>query len=164
MSIKSILYAQVKPFPFTKGRSTANFLIVRKLSFIVLLLWTVCYGRCLAEQYGAHETTALGQTWCSHRCCHQEKPDMPLPAPLAPCGLCAFFKSGGALPDSPASLNVPVFYWLPVPESGWFTASTVMLVPSPELEGQNIVPPRVPRMCEWMVSTAAPVRGPNPCA
>ena len=84
--------------------------------------------------------------------------------PLPPCGLCDFFKSGGALPDSPASLNVPVFYCLPVPDSGWFTASTVMLVPSPELEGQNIVPPRVPRMCEWMVSTAAPVRGPNPCA
>lgn len=132
---------------------------------MVLLLWVVCYGRCLAEQYGAHNSPEPQQAWCAHQCCHQEKPDVPPPAPPAPCGLCDFIKSGAALPGSPVILDVPVFFCLPFPGSDWFTASEgVLSEPLKEPAGTNTGPSRVPRMCEWMASTAAPVRGPNPCA
>ena len=135
---------------------------VRKLSAIVLLLWAVCYGRCLAEQYGVHETTALEQTWCARQCCEPEKPELPAPAS---CDVCEFIKAGSPLPGGPLVLDVPVFFCLPVPESDWFTASTaIMLEPTLILENINTGPPKVLRMCEWMASTAAPVRGPNSCA
>jgi hypothetical protein len=138
---------------------------VRILTAIVLLLWAVCYGRCLGEQYGMHETTAPNEQWCAHQCCQQNEPDIPPPAPAAPCGLCDFIKSGGTLTGGPLVLNSPVFFCLPVPESDWFTASeAVKSEPRQEPASNNTGPPRVPRMCEWMASTAAPVRGPNPCA
>lgn len=136
---------------------------MKKLSAIVLLLWVVCYGRCLAEQYGVHEAPEPQQAWCAYQGCHQEKPDVPPPAAPTPCGVCDFVKSGGALPGSPMVLDVPVFFFLPLPESDWFTASeTVLPEPLKEPEGADAGPPSVPRMCEWMASTAAPVRGPNP--
>ena len=66
------------------------------------------------------------------------------------------------LPGGQLLLDVPVFFCLPVPESDWCTASTLVLIESsPELEGPDTGPPRVLRMCEWMARTAAPVRGPN---
>ncbi len=151
--------------PLTNRKARPMVRSVRTLTAIVLLFWAVCYGRCLAEQYGAHDSPEPQQAWCAHQCCHQEKPDVPPPAPLAPCGLCDFVKSGGTLPGGPMILDVPVFFCLPVPESDWCTASTLVLFESsPELEGPDTGPPRVLRICEWMASTAAPVRGPNPCA
>jgi hypothetical protein len=146
----------------TKSELATLFLAVRTLSAIVLLLWAVCYGRCLAEQYGVHETTVLEQTWGAPECCHQEKPDVPSPASS---DVCVFITSGSTLPGGQLLLDVPVFSCLPVPESDWFTASTVvMLEPTPILENTNTGPPKVLRLCEWMASTAAPVRGPNLCA
>ena len=135
---------------------------MRILSAIVLLFWAVCYGRCLAEQYGTHEMAAMEQTWCAQDCCHQENPDLPSPPS---CDVCEFLKSGSTLPGGPMILDVPVFFCLAVPESDWFTASTAMVLEqTAELERPDTGPPDVPRMCEWMASTAAPVRGPNPCA
>jgi len=138
---------------------------VNRLSAIVLLLWVVCYGRCLAEQYGVHEKAVPNEQWCAHQYCHQEKPDVPPPALPTPCGVCDFIKSGGALPGSPMVLDLPVFFSIPSSESDWFTVSeTILLEPVKELEGADTSQPSVPRMCVWMASTAAPVRGPNRCA
>ena len=90
---------------------------------------------------------------------------MPPPAPLTPCGVCDFIKSGGPLPGSPMVLDVPVFFCLTVPESDWFTASDETLPePLKEPAATDTGPSKVPRMCEWMASKAAPVRGPNRCA
>ena len=87
-----------------------------------------------------------------------------MPSP-ASCDVCEFIKAGGPLPGGPLVLDDPVFFCLSDPESDWFTASTVvMLEPAPTLENTNTGPTKVLRMCEWMASTAAPVRGPNPCA
>ena len=69
------------------------------------------------------------------------------------------------MPGGQLILDVPVFFCLPIPESDWCTASKVVTIEvCQELEGLDTRPPRVLRMCEWMASTAAPVRGPNPCA
>ena len=140
-------------------------LFVRTLSAIVLLFWAVCYGRCLAQQYGSAEPTGQEQQLCAQSCCQLEKTELPAPAPPAPCGLCDFIKSGGALPGNSAVLDVPVFFWFPTPESDWLTASRVLKIePTKEVQSTDCGHLHVPRMCEWMASTAAPVRGPNCCA
>lgn len=136
---------------------------VRFLSAIVLLLWATCYGRCLAEQNGL---LAAGEPWsCEHQCCEEECPDAPAPEPESPCELCEFIKSGGVVTGERLILNAPIMFCLAVPEVQWLVTSLAPLIGrsmEPSVVGTG--PLRLPRMCEWMASTAAPVRGPNAVA
>ena len=128
---------------------------MRILSAIVLLLWAVCYGRCLAEQYGGSEAV-------EHQCCQHEKPEVPPPDPASPCGVCDFIKSGAVLPSDAMILDVPTFYCLAGWEPSWFSEQLFNSVnENTEAAVTAADPPLIGRMCEWMASTAAPVRGPN---
>ena len=133
---------------------------MRLLSAIVLLLWAACYGRCLAEQNGL---LAAGEPWsCEHQCCEEECPGAPAPEPASPCAMCEFIKSGGVVIGERLSLDAPIMFCIAMPEVQWLVRSML------PVEGAGLDPIVVdtgplwlPRMCEWMASTAAPVRGPN---
>ena len=135
--------------------------IVRTLAAIILLMWAACYGRCLAEQTGFFK--AADTAWhCDGDCCEDCDGDKPSQEPNPPCKLCDFIKSGGAptaerlMLDAPLLAPLPVlvmdFVALLVPVHDWDEEAPVAL---------NTGPPSRPRMCEWMASTATPVRGPN---
>jgi hypothetical protein len=133
---------------------------VKVISAIVLLLWAVCYGRCLTDQYG--ETEAPVRTWCEHQCCQSEQPLVPPTTPETSCGICEFLKSGIVLPSDGIHLEVPHFSL----DSGIEPARLNERDWSWVEEGGNVTvsfaaPPPVGRLCEWMARTASPVRGPN---
>ena len=132
---------------------------MRTLSAIVLLIWAVCYGRCLREQNGG--TAPLQKPLCAHKCCEQEERDPTPNAPSSPCGVCEFLKSGVVLPSFALAMDVPVFYELESWEPTWVFQSVQLVDEEMSVQVADIGPPFVARMCEWMARTAAPVRGPN---
>ena len=73
---------------------------MRSVAAIVLLLWAVCYGRCLAEQYGE-----LNQQTVTH-CCGKETKDAPFQNPLSTDDVCEFIHTGGALLMQPVILEL----------------------------------------------------------
>ena len=127
---------------------------MRILSAIVLLLWTICYGCCLAEQCGELSNE---QTCCSGEC--EQVPDK---APMPPCEVCEFIQSGGVQPSAPLILDAPVFFCLSVFQIDNFAWETVVKEAE---EGVRLAvdtgPPPLGRLCEWRASTATPVRGPT---
>lgn len=126
----------------------------------MLLLWAVCYGRCLAEQYGG--SASLEKSRCEHQCCQKEKKEVPPPTSGSPCEVCEFIKSGVVLPSDALVLDVPFFCVLENWKSAWLYKRDFQLVDDEaKVEVTDPDPPPVARMCEWMASTAAPVRGPN---
>ena len=78
-----------------------------------------------------------------------------------PCGGCNFIKSEGTLPGL-STITAPVFYCLPIPESSWLdTSKATWTARITEAVQKNTEAPAIPRMCEWMASTATPARGPD---
>jgi len=133
------------------------------LSAIVLLLWTVCYGRCLAEQNGLLK--GAPEAWhCEHACgCEEETDQSPPPGDDGKdCEVCDFISFGGAPTGSQFVLDIPVLF--PLPEA--FVAFAAVVLSMDDLAAENVAandtgPPRRWRICEWMACTATPVRGPN---
>ena len=133
---------------------------MKVISAIVLLVWAVCYGRCLTDQYG--DAQSPEQTWCEHQCCESEQPFVPPTTPGGACGICEFLKSGIVLPSDGIHLDVPHFSLDAGIEPDWINEWDLSWVD----EGEEVVvnfaaPPPLERMCDWMARTAAPVRGPN---
>ena len=131
------------------------------LSAIILLMWAACYGRCLAEQTGFLKSAA--PAWhCEGGCCEESDGDQPPLEPNPPCKLCDFIKAGGAPTCERLMLDAPLLAPLPV----FVMDFVALLVPALDVDEEapvplNTGPPPCPRMCEWMASTATPVRGPN---
>ena len=99
---------------------------MKVISAIVLLLWAVCYGRCLTDQYGESET--FERTWCEHQCCQSEQPLVPPPSPVTTCGICEFFKSGIVVPSDGIRLEVPYFSLDSGIEQEWLNERDWLLV------------------------------------
>ena len=128
---------------------------MRTLSAIVLLLWAVCYGRCLAEQCGALSSHQV-------RCCSEDCGQSHDKTPALPCGVCAFVQHGGALPSDPLVLDVPVLFSLLTPQIyGLVLELRLLEIHESGQVAENTEPPPLRRLCEWMASTAMPVRGPT---
>lgn len=78
------------------------------------------------------------------------------------CEVCDFISFGGAPTGSQFVLDAPVLF--PLPEA--FVAFAAVIEPMEDMAAEAVAandtgpPPRL-RMCEWMASTATPVRGPN---
>lgn len=129
---------------------------MRSVAAIVLLLWAVCYGRCLAEQYGE-----LNQQTVTH-CCGKETKDAPLKTPLSTDEVCEFIQSGGALLMQPVILDAPFLFQLIIDDFHFLTLQAILAEAEAE---QSVVlntdSPRPVRLWEWMASTAQPVRGPS---
>ena len=130
---------------------------MRIVSAIVFLLWTVCYGHCLPQKYDTpvnSEAACCSSVDCGE--CHDQ------PALPAPCGLCEFMTTGSVLPGQALLMEAPAFFCLPVPELIWLLDRMTLM---DKEEQRTLVaetgPPEGPWMCEWMASTAAPVRGPD---
>jgi hypothetical protein len=131
---------------------------LKLLSAAVLVLWIVCFGRCLAEQYGSL-TPPQQSEWCQDDCCQQDEPKTPVPNPEAPCDVCEFIKSGGALPTYQLLLPPPVICSLEITS---FSGEPEVVVEEAEAPAEaDTGRQRAVQMWEWMASTAAPVRGPN---
>jgi hypothetical protein len=134
--------------------------IVKVFAAIVLLLWAVCYGRCLTDQYGGTETSEQG--WCELQCCQSDQPEIPPHSPVVPCGVCEFIKSGIVLPSDGIHLAVPQLIFDAGIELDWlFDGELTREDDFGETTASMTGPPLAGRMCEWMARTAAPVRGPN---
>ena len=127
---------------------------------MVLIMWAACYGRCLAEQCGVLAGERV-------TCCHlddcgdggKEGQDPP------PCDVCEFITTGGVQLAEPLEL-APLELW-PVAEAAPPLMDFPVMISASAgaaTDELDTGPPHVPRMCEWMASTAAPVRGPNSCA
>lgn len=129
---------------------------MRSVAAIVLLLWAVCYGRCLAEQYGE-----LNQQTVTH-CCGKETKDAPFQNPLSTDDVCEFIQSGGALLMQPVILDAPFLFQLIIDDFHFLTLQAILAEAEAE---QSVVlntdSPRPVRLWEWMASTAQPVRGPS---
>ena len=122
----------------------------------MLLLWAVCYGRCLAEQYGE-----LNQQTVTH-CCGKETKDAPFQNPLSTDDVCEFIQSGGALLMQPVILDAPFLFQLIIDDFHFLALQAILAEAEAE---QSVVlntdSPRPVRLWEWMASTAQPVRGPS---
>jgi hypothetical protein len=140
---------------------------VRIVAAIVLLLWAVCYGRCLAEQNGllAEQSPTLG---CVHSCCESKDSNDQDQPPAAPkdddltCDLCELIKSGGVPTAVPLEMQTGLEWVLHVPlnDYTYFALLAAKTVES-ATEFHNTGPPDGFKLCEWMASTAMPVRGPT---
>ena len=136
---------------------------MRIVSAIVLLLWAVSYGRCLAEQFGARELAK--QEWCAQECCQCDEPSAPVPEPTPPCGVCELIKSGVVLPGVFLLPEVRVLDCLAAWEPGCPTGGERFAEQSVnDVMVVDTGPPGVVRLCEWMASTSVPVRGPDAVA
>ena len=129
---------------------------MRSVAAIVLLLWAVCYGRCLAEQYGE-----INQQPLTH-CCGKETKDAPFQDPLSTDQVCEFIQSGGVLLAQPVILDAPLLLQLVADDFHFLTLQAILA----EAEAEQVIvlnndPPRPIRLWEWMASTAQPVRGPS---
>lgn len=124
---------------------------------MVLLVWLACYGRCLGELHGFD--------WMGNAdaCCMDCGENEGEGGEDCPCEVCSLFESGGTLlPELMAVPPVPDF------EAGWMPG-TPSLAPLAVAAGHAAEAPQFcdtgpdcgPRYCEWMASTATPVRGPN---
>lgn len=137
---------------------------MRYVSFIVLLLWVVCYGRCLADQHGllADEQRTLG---CGHACCENAADDQQSEDPAGDdsCKLCEFIQTGGAPTTVPFELQAPVEWVLVLPVVVEWVFSALCHEAAEECGTaiNNTGPPGDFQLCEWMASTAMPVRGPT---
>ena len=129
---------------------------MRSVVAIVLLLWAVCYGRCLAEQYGE-----LNQQTVTH-CCGKETKDAPFQNPLSTDDVCEFIHTCRSLLMQPVILDAPFLFQLVTDDFHLLTLQAILAEAESE---QSVVlntdSPRPVRLWEWMASTAQPVRGPS---
>jgi hypothetical protein len=139
-------------------------LIVRRLvSALVLLLWTACYGHCLAEQHGLIPKE-------SRHCCAEETCpfDANGSAPVDKsgdnsCGLCDYFEAGVLSMIQPLHVEAAVFEIIATLEwtmGGEIPFLTALVNEPPAYTDTG--PERSLRLWEYLVRTALPVRG--PCA
>jgi len=129
---------------------------VRSVAAIVLLLWAVCYGRCLAEQYGVVKEQAVAQ------CSVKDTKDSPDQCPSSTDEVCEFIQAGSVLLTQPVVLDAPFLFQLVVEDFHFLTLQAILA----EAEAEQAVvlntdSPRPVRLWEWMASTAQPVRGPS---
>jgi hypothetical protein len=131
------------------------------LPAIILLLWTVCYGRCLAEQTGLLHYAVAEVGHCAGECCQGEDETPPPSEDGDSCPVCDFVNSGGAPAGERLIVDAPVLFPVLMPEVIFaaviLSGETVEGTP----EALNTGPPARLRMCEWMARTATPVRGPD---
>lgn len=133
---------------------------MRILSAVILILWTVCFGRCLADRCGLLQPET--QAVCEHSCCQPESDENKPSPPTTTCEVCEFVKSGGSPPGQPLVLEAPQLIDFTLPEFHQLILRVVMTeVEAAEVAALDTGQTRIFRLCEWMSSTAAPVRGPN---
>lgn len=133
----------------------------RFLAAIMFLVWTACYVRCAAEISGSGEEVKVDA------CCKHEQPvNGDAPEESTPCGICDAIASGGLLSSQPfmfaallLSVIAVVVLALPALRIGWLRLMVLAREKSPRR--QTDPPWREPRLWEFLVRTACPVRGPT---
>lgn len=145
------------------GLKRASRVVIRFLAAIVFLVWTACYVRC------ATEISGLGKEVAVDACCQHEQPETArdcAPEQSVPCGICDAIVSGGLVLSQPfvmvaliLSVLAVVVFALSSFRLRWLRL--LDLARSQFRQCAADPPWREPRLWEFLVRTACPVRGPS---
>ena len=134
---------------------------VKRLTAIVLVLWTACFLHCSAEQFGL---VACG-TCPTEKCGSEERPCPEDEQPASPCGVCDFLEIGGVPTITP--LAVDAADWVALQDFTDFLASAERLlcqtcaVASISFSAGRQDGYLCPSLYTRLVSTSLPTRAPN---
>ncbi|MGI8604268.1 MAG: hypothetical protein ACR2OZ_14930 [Verrucomicrobiales bacterium] len=133
----------------------------RFLSALVFVLWTACYGHCLAEQHGLvakEDLHCCGEDGCAG----ETDGSAPIDEPQdRPCGLCDYFQSDVLSAIQPFSLAAAVFFVVDTIGFGCWNE----VLPQELAVGKARAFIDTGQSCwlrvwEYLARTAVPVRGP----
>lgn len=141
-------------------------LVTRIIAATLLLLWTVSFGRCLAEQYGLlHEMQ--GMECCDHGHAaddiHDDEDHQHTPEPghshSNPCGICHMIEHGGV--NFAKQVVVGAAALLPVNQIALPLLDLTPVLKTDLASNSWLRPPIRLRWGAFLIATCLPVRGPN---